>query len=170
MKSFLKIIKYIFLFILFVAVCFLLGLFLGGLVKGKSLSEIINGMSNALLLESVGVILISVLSLVVGAGLQIIVHELGHLVFGLASGYKFLSFQVLGFAVVQEDKKIKVKRFNLAGAAGQCLMFPPDRKTEDIPVVAYNAGGVLFNVILTTILVLLLFLGHHSVWGGVFLA
>lgn len=169
MKSYLKIIKYIVLFTLFVAVCFILGLFLGGLVKGKSLAETLNGMSNTSLLDSVGVILLSILSMFIGGGLQVIVHELGHLVFGLASGYKFLSFQVLGFAVVQEDKKINIKRFNLAGAAGQCLMLPPDRNAEEVAVVAYNAGGFLFNLLLTSILALLLFFGNPSSWVAVFL-
>ena len=39
-------------------------------------------------------------TLLFGIILQIIIHEAGHLFFGLLSGYKFISFKVFNFAIV----------------------------------------------------------------------
>ncbi len=79
---------------------------------------------------------------------QIVVHEAGHLAFGLMSGYRFVSFNVLGF-VWQKDEKgsFRVGRMQIAGAGGQCLMAPPDYNGGDFPFTLYNLGGVLINLI-----------------------
>ena len=41
--------------------------------------------------------------------LHTIIHEGGHLVFGLLSGYEFLSFRVMSFTIVKKDGKLAVK-------------------------------------------------------------
>lgn len=79
--------------------------------------------------------------------LQIIIHELGHLVFGLCSGYTFASFRIGNFMLVKKDAGIQLKRFSLMGTGGQCLMIPPDMKNGRIPYVRYNLGGPLFNLL-----------------------
>lgn len=79
--------------------------------------------------------------------MQIIIHEAGHLVFGLLTGYKFCSFRIFSFMLVKENDKLKLKKFSLAGTAGQCLMIPPDMIDGKIPVILYNLGGSLFNII-----------------------
>lgn len=78
---------------------------------------------------------------------QIIIHEAGHLVFGLMSGYKFSSFRINSFMWIKENGKVKFKRLAIAGTAGQCLMAPPEPVDGKIPVVLYNLGGVLMNII-----------------------
>ncbi len=78
--------------------------------------------------------------------IQLIIHEGGHLLFGLATGYTFSSFRVGNFMWVKLDGKIRLKRMSLAGTVGQCLMLPPPY-TEKFPVVWYNLGGVLLNLI-----------------------
>lgn len=78
---------------------------------------------------------------------QIIIHEAGHLVFGLMSGYKFNSFRINSFMWIKENGKVKFKRLAIAGTAGQCLMAPPEPVDGKIPVVLYNLGGVLMNII-----------------------
>ena len=93
---------------------------------------------------------------------HIIVHEGGHLVFGLLSGYRFSSFRVFSFMWVKEGESIKFKRHSLAGTGGQCLMSPPDIKDGKMPVVWYNLGGSLMNIIFG-----LLFLGGFFLCGGV---
>lgn len=98
----------------------------------------------------------------VGGSLQVVIHELGHLVFGLFSGYRFLSFQAFGFVIVRENGHFRVKKFNLNGAMGQCLMMPPENRVGEVPVVAYNAGGIVFNVIATVICGVLALEGHSS--------
>ena len=79
--------------------------------------------------------------------LQIVVHEGGHLLFGLLSGYKFSSFRVASFMWVRQEGKLRFKRLSLAGTGGQCLMDPPDLVDGKIPVVLYNLGGSLLNLI-----------------------
>lgn len=83
--------------------------------------------------------------------LQIIVHEAGHLVFGLVSGYQFLSFRIGNLMLLKEDGKIKLRKFSIAGTAGQCLMSPPDLVDGKIPVVLYNLGGCILNLIFSAI-------------------
>lgn len=79
--------------------------------------------------------------------IQLIIHEAGHLVFGLVSGYKFSSFRIFSFMWVKENEKIKLKRLTIAGTGGQCLMVPPEIEDGKLPVVLYNLGGSLMNVI-----------------------
>ncbi len=79
--------------------------------------------------------------------LQVIIHESGHLVCGLISGYKFNMFRIFSFALVKGTGKIRFKRFGLAGTSGQCLMLPPEEKNGKFPVVLYNLGGIIFNAL-----------------------
>lgn len=88
--------------------------------------------------------------------LQIIIHEAGHMVFGLLTGYKFSSFMICSFAIVKKDGKIKFCRYKLSGAAGQCLMFPPDIINGKIPYIMYNLGGVFANLTASLICAILL--------------
>ena len=78
---------------------------------------------------------------------QIIIHEAGHLVFGLVSGYRFSSFRILSFTLLKANGKLKLRRMKVLGTAGQCLMLPPDFVDGKIPVVLYNMGGSLMNLL-----------------------
>lgn len=82
-----------------------------------------------------------------GLWLQTVLHELGHLVFGLVSGYRFLSFRVGRVLLLREKGKLRLRRYSLAGTSGQCLMLPPEGDPETIPVRLYNLGGVMMNVL-----------------------
>lgn len=92
--------------------------------------------------------------------LQTIIHEAGHLVFGLLSGYKFLSFRIFSFILVKKDGKVVRKKLKVVGIPGQCLMAPPEWKEDGkFPYVWYNLGGGLLNII-TSLLVVPLFFLH----------
>jgi len=84
----------------------------------------------------------------IGFFLMIVIHELGHLVCGYLSGYRFVSFRFLVWVWVKNDAgKIKLtKSPGLKGMAGQCLMEPPDDE-KDFRFVLYNLGGGLANII-----------------------
>ncbi|MBE6038537.1 MAG: hypothetical protein E7218_04960 [Anaerofustis stercorihominis] len=86
--------------------------------------------------------------------LQVIIHEGGHLVFGLLSGYKFLSFRIFDYILVKHDKKIVLKKHKLPGTAGQCLMYPPEYDDGKYPYVLYNMGGGLMNIIFSTVILI----------------
>lgn len=80
--------------------------------------------------------------------LHIIIHEAGHLIFGLATGYRFLSFRIFSTIFYKRDGKIIRRQYSVKGTAGQCLMYPPKRSADGrYPYVLYNLGGGLNNLI-----------------------
>lgn len=87
--------------------------------------------------------------LIISYLVHIIIHELGHLIFGLATGYSFVSFRIGSFTIIREDGKFKKKKYYIPGTAGQCLMMPPEVKDGEFPFIIYNLGGVLLNGILS---------------------
>ena len=91
------------------------------------------------------------LGMYVAVFFHMIVHEAGHLVFGLMTGYQFCSFRIASFMWLKENGKLKLKRLTLAGTGGQCLMAPPDMKDGKIPFVLYNLGGSFINIIIGTL-------------------
>lgn len=101
--------------------------------------------------------------------LQILLHETGHLVFGLLSGYKFCSFRIFSLLWVKEKGKLRLKRLSLAGTGGQCLMAPPDPVNGRFPVMLYNFGGALMNVLTGTVFLLLFLVFRHLSLLSVFL-
>ena len=89
--------------------------------------------------------------------LQVIVHEAGHLVFGLLSGYKFISFRVFDFKIIKDENgKLKIRYERLAGTGGQCLMRAPEYVEGKFKYKLYLLGGVLFNLVFSIIFWLVL--------------
>ncbi|MBQ8965370.1 hypothetical protein [Ruminococcus sp.] len=123
------------------------GMLIGG-VLGLLLMQKLNtdtGTDRSAKILRVAVLLIS---LVVSYFAGIIIHEGGHLVMGLLTGYKFVSFRIGSFILVKQNGKFVIRRFSLSGTAGQCLMtHDMVEKDEDIPYFWYNAGGGLFNLL-----------------------
>lgn len=92
------------------------------------------------------------LCLYLGMLLHIILHEAGHLLAGLKSGYGFVSFNILGIIWTRgADGKIHRGRSSIAGAAGQCLMSPPPYEEGQFPFTLYNLGGVLMNLLVSAV-------------------
>ena len=79
--------------------------------------------------------------------LQIIIHEAGHLVFGLLTGYRFSSFRIFNLMLQKEDGGVHFRKMNLAGTGGQCLMCPPDLIDGKMPFMLYNFGGAIMNIL-----------------------
>ncbi|EME8230765.1 site-2 protease family protein [Enterococcus faecium] len=73
------------------------------------------------------------------------IHELGHLVCGFATGYKFHSFQAGFFMWIKEEDRIKFKLLKFF-SMGECLMIPHENK-EVFKFFWYNFGGSLFNLL-----------------------
>lgn len=108
---------------------------------------------------------VAVLAFIVSIFVLVFIHEAGHLVCGLLSGYRFVSFRIFNFTIIRMDGKLRVKRYSVAGTGGQCLLTPPDLPLDKIPTGWYNFGGVFFNLIALLIAVPFLFLvkGHPFV-------
>lgn len=83
---------------------------------------------------------------------HIIVHEAGHAIFGMLTGYRFLSYRV-GSLMWEKgaDGKVRFSRYSLAGTGGQCLLRPPDYNGGSYPYVWYNLGGALVNILLAVL-------------------
>lgn len=103
--------------------------------------------------------------------IHIVVHEAGHMIAAMARGWKFLSFMIMGIVLNRRDGRLRLSRFSMAGAAGQCLMLPPENGDTPFGIALYNAGGVLANLLLTVIASVILFIPsiHHSLATTVFL-
>ena len=95
---------------------------------------------------------------------QILVHEAGHLVFGLLSGYRFRSFRVGSLMWIRTANGIERRRQSLAGTGGQCLLSPPEGDADGIPCGWYLMGGAAMNLLSALVALALYFaLRSHAV-------
>lgn len=141
--------------VLFYLLCIAMGLWVGTYVASST-----EGGYGNLILYLIGGVAAVLLALLV----QIIVHELGHLLAGLAGGWRFLAFRVLSVMLVRSGGKLRLTNFNIPGTAGQCLMSPPERPAAECRLTLYNAGGFAANIILA-IVALALFVACHDGMG-----
>lgn len=134
---------------------FLLWMVLGGLL-GYMLAKTVDE-SGALHGADLPQIFYWVLAAFVALYAQIILHEGGHLVCGLLTGYQFVSFRIGSWMWQKENGRIRLRRFSLAGTGGQCLLAPPEWKEGTMPYVLYNLGGPLANLLTAVLCGLLAF-------------
>ena len=90
-------------------------------------NELVQKLAKIEALEVVGIFAGSIVCTLVAFILQIVLHEGGHLLFGLLSGYRFVSFRIFNWTLIRQEGKFRLKRFGIAGPGGQCLMLPPDQ-------------------------------------------
>ena len=97
---------------------------------------------------------------------QLCIHEAGHLVFGLLTGYRFGSFRIGSMMWTRRDGRLCCKKFSVPGTAGQCLMQAPEPKAGRTPFVLYNLGGVLLNIVTAVVFAgMFLWLRHVPVFA-----
>lgn len=82
---------------------------------------------------------------------QVLVHESGHCIFGLLTGYRFLSFRIFNLILTNNKGKIHIGKYSYQGSLGQCLMQPPVMKDEMFPFVLYAMGGTIMDAVLLII-------------------
>ena len=87
-------------------------------------------------------ILETFLGIAVGILLTVPVHESGHLLGGLMTGYRFSSIGILGVYLCRDEDGFRLKK-RKDSPIGQCIMYPdrPDRT----PVILVS-GGILANL------------------------
>ena len=85
--------------------------------------------------------------------IHIVLHEAGHLIFGLMSGYQFSSFRIGSHMLMKENGKLVHRKIKIAGTGGQCLMIPPEMVDGKFPVVLYNLGGSIVNLVVAALMI-----------------
>ena len=55
--------------------------------------------------------------------------------------------------LMKENGKLVSKRLKIAGTGGQCLMAPPEMVDGKFPVVLYNMGGSVMNLLVSLLFV-----------------
>ena len=134
------------------SICFftVLGVILGLAVRSFMVWQMPEGISSG---EKIFRLCVSMVMLVAAFMIHIVLHEAGHLIFGLMSGYRFSSFRIGSHMLMKEENgKLVHKKFKITGTGGQCLMIPPEMVDGKIPVVRYNLGGSLVNLAVSVLL------------------
>ncbi|MDE6342878.1 MAG: M50 family metallopeptidase [Muribaculaceae bacterium] len=133
----------------------LLGLLLGGLIvvvfTDTTWAEYIAKYYTIDFSEGLAVVLVAITSLIVSFFILVTLHELGHLVCGLLTGYKFVSFRIFNYTFFKQDGNFRIKKFAIPGTGGQCLLAPPDLPVKDMRTGWYNFGGIFANIIVLVI-------------------
>ena len=102
--------------------------------------------------------------------LQVIVHEAGHLVFGLLSKFRFQSFRVGSIMLIKKQGRYTFRKYVLAGTGGQCLMIPPcEEEITRARVGWFLMGGSIFNLALGGACLAIVLLLKVNVWILIFL-
>ena len=135
------------------------------LLEGREgLVNVMRKLGKVPLIEFAVPILVAFVAMLVAIFMHIVLHEAGHLLMGLATGYRFSSFRIASIAFVRREGWIKIRRYKLAGTGGQCLMLPPECPSERVHFFWYNAGGVMMNVTLALVSLSLLMTCDLSMW------
>lgn len=137
----------------FISICFftVLGVILGLAMISFLEWQLPDGISSGQkILRLCGLLVFLYLSFMI----HIVLHEAGHLIFGLMSGYRFSSFRIGSHMLMkQENGKLVHRKIKIAGTGGQCLMIPPEMVDGKFPVVLYNLGGSIVNLMVTALLI-----------------
>lgn len=107
--------------------------------------------------------LLGIVAMALSIPFHLVTHEAGHLIFGLLSGYRFVSFRIGSLTLVRTKRQWKLKRFHIPGTGGQCLMAPPALDEQgDFPAKLYNLGGILVNLAFSVLFTVLAILVDNS--------
>ena len=90
--------------------------------------------------------LYGILILLVSIPLHTLLHELGHLIAGLISDYRFIMFRLFKKLWIKTDSGISRRKEYIPGVLGQALMAPP-KKENKLAVLFYHLGGILMNAL-----------------------
>lgn len=151
----------------------LIGALIGGAAVGATIFiiegsegtvDVLRKVGELPLVDFVVPIVLAFVAMAVAIVLHIVLHEAGHLLMGLATGYRFSSFRIGSIAIVRREGRISIRRYKLAGTGGQCLMLPPEVPAERVPFFWYNAGGVVMNIVVALLALVMLKTCDLSMW------
>lgn len=90
--------------------------------------------------------------------LNVLVHELGHLLFGFLAGMRAYSFSVNRIGLFRTGKRVRFS-WNVAGAT---QMFPKNGERTRGRALVFTLGGILLNVIYAAVFLILFFTAERS--------
>lgn len=94
--------------------------------------------------------------ILVSIPLHVLLHELGHLIAGLLSGYEFIMFRLFNYLWIKTEEGLSRRKQYIPGVLGQALMVPPEaRDRKDPPILLYHMGGLLLNGLTAIFFILL---------------
>ena len=121
---------------------------IGGVIAGRILGHQSMASAAGSSGEKILLLLTAVVSLFVAYMLALIIHEGGHLVFGLLTGYKYLLFRIGSLTLIRRNNRFELKKFAIKGTGGQCILMPPESDDpQKAPFFLYHAGGGIFNLL-----------------------
>lgn len=129
------------------AIGLLISVLIIALFTDTSVAEMTAKLGRINLGEGALAMLVGAAAFIVSVLILVIIHEGGHLVCGLLTGYRFVSFRIFNYTIIRVNGKLRIKHYAVAGTGGQCLLTPPDKPIDEIPVGWYNAGGIIANVV-----------------------
>lgn len=136
----------------------LLMLILGGLGGGAV------GALMAMHTDTLPQLLVGFVLLFLAVYAQLILHEAGHLIAGLLTGYRFVSFRIGSLMLLRRGGRFVWARYRLAGTGGQCLMAPPELKDGAYPNGLYHLGGAAMNLLWAALAGGMLIVRGYSAW------
>ncbi len=146
-----KTLENIFTVVAFLATAFFVG-FASGQIVNYAKEFIVIEIENINNIFWFAVIFLSIYLVVM---IHIIFHEAGHMIGGFITGYRFLYFRIGSTTLVRTDNGFNIRKLKVPGTGGQCIMVPPEMKDGDYPVVIYNLGGGLLNLIVSLISIII---------------
>ncbi|MFR7348965.1 hypothetical protein [Peptoniphilus sp.] len=147
-----KTLENIFTVVAFVAAAFFIG-FASGQIVNYAKEFIVIEIENINNIFWFAVIFLSIYLVVM---IHIIFHEAGHMIGGFVTGYRFLYFRIGSTTLVRTDNRFKIRKLTVPGTGGQCIMVPPEMKDGDYPVIIYNLGGGLLNILLSLVAIIII--------------
>lgn len=84
---------------------------------------------------------------------NVLVHELGHLLFGWVSGLKFISLSIACFQITGKG----IHYIGNRGFAGETQMLPKTEKRVRSKMACFSLGGAVFNLVFGAVFVTLFF-------------
>ncbi len=133
----------------------LLILLIGGICGiriGNRVFDVFRG-SGTSVMTSIAVMWLMCFAMYVNMLLQGVIHEAGHLVFGLLTGYRFSSFRIGKLMLLK--KKGTFKFYKMSGGNIHCQMCPPDLVDGRMPFALYNLGGFFMNILTALVFIAL---------------
>ena len=73
---------------------------------------------------------------------QIIIHELGHVICGVKNNFSFFGFQILGLTIYKQDNKLKLRADGFTNALGLAIMIPNKVISEKNQIAFYKSGYI----------------------------